>query len=374
MQSKPFVAILTSSTGGLSHFCTHLYGPLKEYCHPYYVTYSDAVIDDLVKEYVDKPRQLLKNQSASSILLTLKFFQEKKIDFINFHIATTARKMFLYYVTLLSQAKLKGIKIIGTIHDVMPFETFYIDPAALELLYSCVDHYIVGNESELNRLQLYFNVPSKKIDIIEHGPYLLFDNRKYCRESAREKLGIKKNKKVILFFGLLRPHKGLKFLLKAFKKVIHEIPDALLYISSDLSYSPELNELLTRIERSGVADSIKLSKGYAPSSEIEVLFKAADVVALPYTQVSQSGVLNLAYAFKKPVVVTDIFSDANAIDRKFGRVAKTEDVDSLTKCLLDLLNQSEKELADLGKAGYDYSVHNNDWSKSAKTMSKLFTK
>jgi glycosyltransferase involved in cell wall biosynthesis len=370
---KPNVAIFASAKGGIAHYATHLYEPLGKYANLHYITYSDDLVDDLVKNNVGKVNQTLKAQSASSILMTLKYLKENKIDFINFHVATTARKLFLYYTALLSAAKLMNIKVIGTIHDVMPFETFYIDPAALELLYSCIDYYLVGNENELGTLQLYFDVPKNKIDIVEHGPYTLFDSGKYTRESARKKLGIAEDKKMILFFGLLRPHKGLKYILKAFKKISKTVPDSLLYIASDLSYNPELNDLLRRVERYGVADSIKMSKGYIPSCDLEPIFKAADLVVLPYTQVSQSGVLNLAYAFKKPVVVTDIFPDANLINRNFGRVVETEDVISLENTIIELL-QNPVELKKMGQAGYDYAIKNRSWEKAALEISHIFDK
>lgn len=371
--NKPNMAIFTSANSGLAHYVTHLYDPLKKYVRPFYVTYSDAVVDDLVRNQVGKVYQLLKNADASSVLLTLRFLIDNKIKFINFHVGTTARKMYLYYVALLSQAKLNGIKVIGTLHDVMPFASFYIDTAALELLYSCFDYYIVGNEMEKNKLRLYFNVPNNKIEIIKHGPYLLFNNNRYSKESARTKLEIDQNKKVILFFGQLKPHKGLKFLLKAFKKISQQIPNTLLYISTDLSYSPELNDVLNRIEKTGVSKYIKLARGYVPSLEIEPIFKSADIVVLPYTEVSQSGILNLAFSFKKPVVVTNIFPEATLIDREIGRVAKPEDVQSLEDTIIEMLNNM-KILEKYGENGYNYAVQKNSWDKAAGQINNIINK
>lgn len=371
---KPNLAIFTSAHGGLAHYVIHLYKPLEKYANLYYVTYADSAIDDLVNSEVHKVYPLLEDIGAGNILNILKFLKDKKIDFINFNIGTTARKMYLYYVILLSRAKLMGIKVISTIHDVLPFESFYTDPAAMELLYSCSDHYIVGNEAEVNKLKLYFRVPDEKITVIKHGPYTIFDNNKYSKITARKKLDIPQDKKVILFFGLLRPHKGLKFLIKAFKGVLNKIPDSWLYISTDLSYSPQLNEFLQRIEKTGVSKSIQLVKGYVPSDEIEAIFKAADVVVLPYTQVSQSGILNLAYAFKKPVVVTDIFPEADIIDNKFGAVAKTADISSLEKAIVEILQKNPSELSKMGVDAYKQSIKSSSWDKAASTINNIITK
>ena len=369
--NKPVLAFFTSAQGGLSHYVIHLYGPISKYVKPYYITYSDTVVDDLVQQNVNKVYQLLKNGSAFSISNTLRFLQQKKIRYINFHIGTTARKYSLYYTALLSKAHLQGIKIIGTMHDVMPFEASNEDPAALDLLYSCVDHYVVGNEVELSKLQLYFQIPKKKIDIIQHGPYTLFDNKKYTKETARKELKILANKKVILFFGLLRPYKGLKYLIKAFKYVIKEIPNSWLYISTDLSYSPQFNEYLSRIEKTGASKYIQLVRDYIPSDKIEAVFKAADLVVLPYTQISQSGILGLAYAFRKPVVVTDIFPDVNTIERRFGGVAKIADENSLAKKIIELLSKPTKELEKMGNEGYKHSIQQSSWQQAAQKIHQI---
>ncbi|MFH1749884.1 MAG: glycosyltransferase [bacterium] len=368
---KPSLAFFTSAHSGLAHYVTHLYKPISKYVKPYYVTYSDTVIDDLVQRDVDKVYQLLKDGSSFSISNTLRFLQQKKIDYINFHIGTTARKYSIFYTALLSKAHLQGIKIIGTMHDVMPFESFYEDPAALDLLYSCVDHYIVGSEMELNKLQLYFRIPNKKVTIIKHGPYSLFDNKKYTKESARKVLNIPANKKVILFFGQLKPHKGLKYLIKAFKIITKEIPNSWLYISTDLTYSPQLNEYLARIQKTGASKYIQLVREYVPSEKIEAIFKAADLVVLPYTQISQSGILNLAYAFRKPVVVTDIFPDANLINRRFGNIAKVEDEGSLAKKTIELLSKPSKELEKMGNEGYKYSIQQSSWQQAAQKINRV---
>lgn len=368
------IAFFTSASSGLAHYVTHLYKSMKNYSKPYYVTYNDVIVDSFVRENIKDVYQLIKNNSAFSISSTIKFLKDKKIDFINIHIGTTARKYYLHYIALICKAKLEGIKVIGTIHDVMPFESFYIDPAAVELMYSIFDHYIVGNQTEADKLQLYFKIASDKITIIKHGPYVLFDNHKFDQNSSRKLLGIDKDKKVILFFGQLKPHKGLKYLIKAFKGIDKKVKDSMLYISTDLTYSPQLNEYLVRIEKSGAAKDIRLVKEYVSSDKIEPIFKAADLVALPYTQSSQSGVLNLAYAFKKPVVVTDVFDEAKFIGGVSGEVAKAEDVESLEKSIVNLLNLPSKELKEKGIKGYDFAEKYNSWDKAAMEISKIMDK
>ncbi|NQV00076.1 MAG: glycosyltransferase [Parcubacteria group bacterium] len=373
MKKKYNVAFFTSARGGLAHYSVHLIREIEKLANPYFVTYANTEVDDLVKENINDIYQLINENDPSSLLKTIKFLKDKKIDFINFNIGTTARKSYLFYYALISQAKLMGIKIIGTIHDVVPFETLYINPDALDLLYSSLDYYIVGNEKELDKLQLYFKVSKNKITITSHGPYDLFNYNKYNKESARNFLDIKEEKKVILFFGLFRPHKGLKYLIKAFEKVVKKLPNALLYISSDLSYSnPQQNEILKRLEKSNISKYTKLVTKYVPSSEIEPIFKASDIIVMPYTKISQSGILNLAYAFKKPVIITDIFPNSEAINNNFGKVVKKADVTDLEKSILDMLSMPEKKIKKMGDAGHDYSLKENSWKKAAMQLNDIF--
>lgn len=373
--SKYNVAFFTSARGGLAHYSLHLIKEFEKYANTYYVTYADDKVDDLVKENISNVYQLIKENDPSSLLNIIKFLKNKKINYINFNIGTTARKSYLFYFALLQKAKLMGIKIVGTVHDVLPFEALYINPDALELLYLSLDYYILGNKKELEKLKLYFEVSDDLISITSHGPYTLFDNNKYNKESARKFLDIEPSKKVILFFGLFRPHKGLKYLIKAFEEIIKEHPDALLYISSDLSYSnPKQNEILKRLKKSNISKYTKLVTEYVPSSEIEPIFKASDIVVMPYTKISQSGILNLSYAFKKPVIVSDIFPEAKEIDGNFGRVFKKGDVKSLEKSITDLLSKKNNKLEEMGDNGYKYSIKNSSWKKAAKQLYNITQK
>lgn len=365
------IAYITSANRGLAHYVVSLDQSLRKYFKTYYITYADALIDDLVKEKFKNIYKLIKSNNPQGIIDTLNFLKKNNIKYININIGTTARKNYLLFSILLAQAKLSGIKIIGTLHDVMPFESFYIEPAAIGLLYLNIDYYLVGSESEKDKLQTYFDVPSEKIYIVKHGPYLIFDNKKYTKFSAREKLNIAQDKKTILFFGSLKPHKGLKYLVKAFGKIKNDFPKALLYISTDLTYSPQLKEYVSRIKKSGAAEHIKLITKFCKSSEIEPIFKASDIVVLPYTNVSQSGILQLAYGFKKPVIVTNIFSDASLIHNKFGVVVKNSDVDSLANGISKLLRMDNKKLIKLGEDSYSYAIKYNSWDKIAETIYQI---
>jgi glycosyltransferase involved in cell wall biosynthesis len=252
-----------------------------------------------------------------------------------------------------------------TVHDVFSVENLRLDPFAVELIYSLGDSFIVGNDQEESKLELYFNVEPSWIKSVIHGPYLMFDNHAWSYESAKKEMGFS-GKKTILFFGQIRPNKGLECLIKALPAIIKRHPDAHLHISTDLHMStPELNDYLNRVEKSGVKDKVTMVRDYIPSAEIEKVFKAADVVALPYKKISQSGVLNLAFAFKRPVVVSDSFRESNIIHGKMGYSFPAGDHKMLADYICRIFDD-KVEAAKMGNCGYKYATSENSWAKAAE--------
>ncbi|MEI6499081.1 MAG: glycosyltransferase [bacterium] len=366
---KKRVAFFTSAARGLAHYVMHLIPEMSKDVDSYYVTYAGQEIDDLVQEKVKKIYPIIKNQSASSILEIIKFLKEKKIDAINIQVSDTVRRMHLQYSAIIAYAKYMGIPVCLTIHDVLTAESMYIDPSAIELLYMMGDSFIVGNEPEREKLKFYFNKKDENIVTVKHGPYTMFDRNKYTSEKAKKELGLS-GKKVILFFGQIRPNKGLKYLIKALPSIIKQHPDTVLYISTDVHMStPELNEYMKRVEKLGADKHIRLVREYIPSKSIERLFKAADIVSLPYTQVSQSGVLNLAYAFKKPVVISDVFSEKNEVDGKFGRVFKSGDYKGLAEAINSILSLDDLGKS-MGQSAYDISKSKAGWDIAGRETFK----
>lgn len=368
---KPNLAFFTSASRGLAHYVAHLYPDIKKYVNPYYVTYTNQEVDDLAQKVAKTVHQLIDRTSATSVIETIRFLEKNKIGTINLQVSDTVKKAHMQYFAILSYAKYLEIPICLTIHDVFSVESLAIDSSAIEMIYMLGDSFIVGNESEKEKLELFFSKKSNDIVIVPHGPYTMFDNKKWTSESAKKSLGLS-GKKIILFFGQIRPNKGLKYLIKALPKVLERHPDAHLYISTDLHMStPELRDYLNRIEKSGAKNHTTLVKEYIPSSEIERVFKAADVIALPYTQISQSGILNLAFAFKKPVVVSDVFYESGDIDGKMGYGFPSTNVSALAGALSKVLDLPDRGVA-MGEKGFKFATSKNSWQSAARLTNKAY--
>ena len=123
-------------------------------------------------------------------------------------------------------------------------------------------------------------------------------------------MGIQDTEKTLLFFGSIRPYKGLEYLVEAFQLLAATHPDYRLIIAGEPRQGSD--EYFARIQEKIAADvsrdQIIQKIEFIPDKETETYFKAADAVVLPYTHIFQSGVLFLGYNFGLPVIASDVGS------------------------------------------------------------------
>ena len=119
----------------------------------------------------------------------------------------------------------------------------------------------------------------------------------------------------LLFFGLLRPYKGLDTLVEALALAAERVPRVRLVVAGDpLEPVEPLRALAARL---GVTARIEWRLGFVPEPEVAALMRSATVVILPYREISASGVLATALGHHRPVVVSDVGSMGELV-REFG--------------------------------------------------------
>ncbi len=162
--------------------------------------------------------------------------------------------------------------------------------------------YIVHSKSDKFLVAQRYKIDPQKIHVIPHGlydHYEIMENKK-----AKELLSIKEEC-VILSFGLIRKYKGIAYLVNAFDKLPENIAKR-----SRLLIVGEIWEdgggLLNQIKSSRYHEKITLVNDYVPDNKIPIYFSAANIVVLPYTRASQSGIAHIAMSFGKPVIVSEV--------------------------------------------------------------------
>ncbi|HUD44574.1 MAG TPA: glycosyltransferase [Patescibacteria group bacterium] len=379
------VAIVTSLSGGLGHYAAHLAGPLSKLIPIKFITYPQLdlsgvvvkqVTDSLVRHYIKWPRFDLDDSDPTSIITVSDYLDSRDINLVNIHVGTTVKQKINYFTTFCTYLKQDGNKkLIFTLHDVMPFEESKKLTKLLKAFYGLADYFTVGNEDEKRRLMKYFEIHEDKIAIIPHGIYNLFNRNLYTPQIAKNFVGLPANKQIILFFGFLREYKGLEYLIKAAKIMTKKNNDFVIYVVSGLKFTPKplLEESLQLINKLGLQDNFMLNFNYLDSLELEIIFKASDIVALPYARVSQSGVERMAFGFSKPVMITDVFSDKTWINKKAGLVAISEDPQSIADKLLQLISNPQ-EAKEYGIYGNKYCLEHFNWDKIAEKYFEVFEK
>jgi len=216
--------------------------------------------------------------------------------------------LMLYY-------KLLGKKIVLTAHNVNIAARDHNDSAfnrlTLRIQYRLADHIFVHTEMMKSELIKDFGVQETRVTVIPFGINNSVPDTDLAPREAREKLGIRSDEKTILFFGRIKPYKGLEYLMAASRRLpaTHDDYRLLVVGSLDTLNGEQYNNAIREAIRADVPGVRTLLRAeFVPDNDIEIYFKAADVLVLPYTDIYQSGVLFLAHSFGLPVLAADVGS------------------------------------------------------------------
>ena len=206
----------------------------------------------------------------------------------------------------------------------------------LRIQYRLCDHIFVHTRKMKDELYQDFGVSEKKVTIIRHPINNAFPDTALTPSEAKQKLGLRDDERAILFFGKIRPYKGIERLLAAFRLLVTKRPDYRLVLAGEPKKGSEAyrDEIEQTVEKGFKPGQIILRIQFIPDDEMEVYLKAADVLVLPYKQIFQSGVLFLAYSYGLPVVATDVGSFREEIvEGETGFLCKPGDVADLASTL-----------------------------------------
>jgi glycosyltransferase involved in cell wall biosynthesis len=265
-------------------------------------------------------------------------------------------------LTAISLMKLFGKKVVLTVHDVNSLaETGALKKRLTGMAYRLADRIIVHNGPSRKELE-GLGVPSARTSVIPHGHYLDTMGKIPSPSQARRALGIDDSAKVVLFFGQIKDAKGLDLLIEALPEVARAIPDVVLLIAGR-PWRTEFAGYDALIDRLGVRGRCKLHIGFVPDKQVADYYSAADVIALPYRRIYQSGVLIMAMTYERPVVVSDLPGMTEIVtDGVNGYVFKEGLSEDLAGVLVRVL-RDESGRARIARRAYELVRDNHDWAK-----------
>jgi len=173
--------------------------------------------------------------------------------------------------------------------------------------------------------------PSANYKEVPHPVYEIF-RQNYTSEQARQKLGIASDENALLFFGYVRAYKGLSFLIEALPEILKQLKIKLLVAGE---FYEDKEKYVTQIQRLSVQNSVLIFDDYIPNEEVGLYFAAANVVVLPYISATQSGIVQIAYNYNKPVITTDVGGLPEAVSQGVtGLVIPAQDVHALAHAIM----------------------------------------
>ena len=278
------------------------------------------------------------------------------ISIFHFHIFYTN---FLVLFNLLFVKILFG-KVVLTVHDVSSFSNSSNSLIIANMIYKLTDRIITHNQFSKSELVNVNADLSSYISIVPHGNYIPFINIQFNKEKSRKQLAIPNNRRVLLFFGMIKKVKGLEILLSALKGVVKENPDVLLVIAGK-PWENDFSLYQNIIDENNLSDYILLHTKFIQQEDVEHYYCASDLVVLPYTKIYQSGVLMMTLSFERPALVSDLPPLTEIIsDNENGFLFKTENMSDLTNKLNSIL-LDEVLMERVRFKGVEFIKKKHDW-------------
>ena len=266
---------------------------------------------------------------------------------------------------ILETALGKKIKKMFVCHNVFPHERFPMDKLLTKLVLKKADFFLVHAKSDGEDLLTI--KPDAQFRHNPHPTYNAFQVHGLNKEQARQMLPYNIDEKLLLFFGFVRDYKGLKYLIQAMPILKQKIEGIRLMIVG--AFGKDKDDYLELIKRCGVQDCIEVIDGYTPDNEVEKYFAACDLVVLPYESATQSGIVQIAYGFDKPVIVTNVGGLPDVVtDNQTGYVVEPQNPEKIADAVIRYFqHHMETEFVEnVRKEAYRFS-----WDRMTEKVEEL---
>lgn len=228
-------------------------------------------------------------------------------------------------------------KILYICDNIVPHESNPLDKFLTSIGLMNVHYFIVMSNTVKKSLLDY-----KPVANYRKAPHPVYDYFKdnFTKEDARKKLALKQTDKALLFFGYVRQYKGLHILLQAMPLILKQ-QKVKLIVAGEFYDPKERYEKL--IEELSVAESVQIFDDYIPNELVGIYYSAADVVVLPYISATQSGIIQIAYNYNKPVITTNVGGLPEVVDEgKTGFIVPAENPAALAEAVIHFYKEQQR--------------------------------
>ncbi|MBO2448456.1 glycosyltransferase family 4 protein [Actinomadura barringtoniae] len=245
----------------------------------------------------------------------------------------------------------RGTPVVALCHNVLPHEAKPYDRPLMKRLLRRVNGVLVHSEPQA---EIARTLTSKPVRVAEMPAHLPTSEIATPHEATTRRL---------LFFGIVRPYKGLDVLLRA---LAAGPPDVSLTVAGE--FWGGLDDTQKLISELGIAERVEIHPGYVPAADVPGLFAGADALVLPYRSATASQNVWMAYEHGIPVIATRVGGFAAQIrDGVDGLICEPDDVGSLTDALKRFYAPGEPEKLREGVAPVD---HEPLWAAYVETLTE----
>ncbi|MBZ2166312.1 glycosyltransferase family 4 protein [Methanobacterium spitsbergense] len=352
------IMIITLNTkGGMVHYVSQLANSLAK--REDVVVIAPIGIDknnfdiNHVKIIELKMGNLIKNFIVNTLIFTrpLKFIRSvyrENPDIIHFNEIHLWAALFLPY--------LRKFKIVTMIHDVNPhIGGRMIDQKFAKRIYVKFSDCLLVHGKYAKKLIK----TNKKVYSIPHGDYSFFLN--YSEDKIDEE------KDTILFFGRIIDYKGLNYLIESVNYILNQKPEIKLIIAGSGNFD-KYNHLIKNHE------NFEIHNRFIKDEEVSSFFQRAKIVILPYIEGTQTGIIPIAYAFKKPVIATDVGSIPEVVENgKTGFIVPSKNSIALAEAIIKTLDDENLQKR-MGVNGYIKMRKELSWDVIAGNLIQIYNK
>lgn len=239
---------------------------------------------------------------------------------------------------LLRIGRMLGVKVVYTVHNVLPQGSGTRRRDIYRCLYQLADALICHDAPAAARLAGEFGVDPRRISVIPHAP--LFEGTATPDPAAaRARLDVFAGETIVLWQGILRPYKGVGFLLQAWKRVCDICTDARLVIAG--TGGPELVRAVEEeTARLGIQSRVRLELRFLPVEEVADWYDAADILVYPYSEITTSGALLTGVVRGKAIVASRLPAFEQILrDRETALLVPYGETDDFAYALLQLISE-----------------------------------
>lgn len=250
---------------------------------------------------------------------------------------------------------------VMTAHYVLPPQPSRRRLAIARRAFGAMDAVIAHSEHGARRLREQVGLDPSRVRVIHHGAFDYLTRLPDEKPLPPELEGAEGP--VILFFGLLRPYKGIDTLLEAFRRVA----GAELWIAGN----PRMDIEPLRTRAAEAPGRVRFLPRFVEDAEIPAIMRRADVVVLPYRDAEHSGVLYAALAFGKPLVLSAVGGFPEVAAQNAARLVPPEDPRVLAATLTELV-ADETARAELAAAASKAAATAYSWDEAASQTLSLY--